>query len=151
MSGDSEAMSGCTLSVHIGLDDDQASQSRVEYLSDGSSISKRESVFDPSLEVASPSRKSANGPSICPKTCKVVAEAPRHGIGKGLMTSQGLVAPPPLPLLVNDKEYVMDTTCSIIRDADLDKCLEHKTDPLGEFSLFDMMRACSISITFIPF
>lgn len=96
-------------------------------------------------------RKSANGPSICLKTCKVVAKAPRRGIGKGLMTSQGLVALPPLPLLVNDKEYVMDTTCSIIRDADLDECLQHKTDPLGEFSIFDMMRACSISIVFIPF
>lgn len=54
MSGDSEATSKRTLSVHIGSDDDQTSQSRVEYLSDGSSVSKRESVFDPSPKEASP-------------------------------------------------------------------------------------------------
>nr|POE50120.1 hypothetical protein CFP56_72822 [Quercus suber] len=51
------------------------------------------------------------------------------------MTSQGPVAPFPLPLLVKDKEYVMDTTHSIIRDADLDECLKHETDPLDS-SLF---------------
>ena len=42
------------------------------------------------------------------------------------MTSQGPVAPPPLPLLVKDKEYVVDIAHSIIRDADLDKCSEHE-------------------------
>ena len=95
--------------------------------------------------------KSANGPSIHPKTCKVVANTPRHGIGKGLMTSQGPITPFPLPLLVKDKEYAVDTAHSIVRDTDLDECSEHKTDPLGKSGLFDMMRACSISIAFVPF
>ena len=58
------------------------------------------------------------------------------------MTSQGPIAPPPLPLLVKDKEYIMDTARSIIQDADLDECSEHKTDPLGDFGLHDMMRVC---------
>ena len=67
------------------------------------------------------------------------------------MTSQGPVAPPPLPLLVKDKEYAVDTAHSIVQDADLDDCSKLKTDSLGESGPFDMMRACSISIAFFPF
>ena len=72
------------------------------------------------------SRKSATGPSTCLEPREVVVDALHHGIGKGLMTSQGPVAPPPLPLLVKDKEYVVDIAHSIIRDANLDKCSEHE-------------------------
>ena len=57
MSVDNEVMNESTLSVCMGSDDDQTSQFRVEYLSDGSSVSTRESVFDPSPEEASPSRR----------------------------------------------------------------------------------------------
>ena len=110
------------------------------------------------------SRKSATGPSTRSEPHEVVADALRHGIRKGLMTSQGLVAPPPLLLLVKDKEYAMDIACSIVQDADLDECSEHETDPLGDSGLFDMIRVCcstvvlsllvfirSLSITFVPF
>ena len=55
MSVDNEVMNERTLSVCMGWDDDQTSQFRVEYLSDGSSVSTRESVFGPSPEEASPS------------------------------------------------------------------------------------------------
>nr|POF19544.1 hypothetical protein CFP56_48318 [Quercus suber] len=81
-----------------------------------------------------------SGSSTRPKARKVAADAPRNRIGKGLMISQGLITPPPLPLLVKDKEYAMDTTYSIVQDADMDECSEHKTDPLGDSSLHDMMR-----------
>ena len=57
-----------------------------------------------------------------------------------LMTSQGHVVPPPLPLLVKDKEYAVDTACSIIRDVDLDECSEHEIDPLGDSGLHDMIK-----------
>lgn len=57
------------------------------------------------------------------------------------MTSQGPFVPPLLPLLVKDKEYAVDTARSIVRDADLDECSEYETDPLGNSSLHDMMRA----------
>ena len=56
------------------------------------------------------------------------------------MTSQGSVAPPPLPLLVKDKEYAVNNARFIVQDADLDECSEHETDPLGDFSLHDMIR-----------
>ena len=70
----------------------------------------------------------------------MVADAPRHRVGKGLITSQGHVVPPPLPLLVKDKEYAVDTTRFIVQDANLDECSEHETDPLGDSDLHDMMR-----------
>ena len=70
----------------------------------------------------------------------MATDPPRHGVGKGFMTSQGHVIPPPLPLLVKDREYVMDTASSIVQDADLNECSEHKTDPLGDFGLHDMIR-----------
>ena len=70
---------------------------------------------------------------------------PCHKMGKGLMTSQGPVVPPPFPLLVKDKGYAVDTTRSIVRDADLDDCSEHKTDPLCDSGLHDMTR---VSLTY---
>ena len=54
MSGDSEMTSECTLSVRMGLDDNQTSQSRLKYMLDGSSISERESTSDPPSGEASP-------------------------------------------------------------------------------------------------
>uniref|UniRef100_A0A7N2LXV5 Uncharacterized protein n=1 Tax=Quercus lobata TaxID=97700 RepID=A0A7N2LXV5_QUELO len=42
---------------------------------------------------------------------------------------------------MKDKEYVVDTVNSIVQDADLDKCSEHETDPLGDSSFHDVMRA----------
>nr|POF20765.1 hypothetical protein CFP56_76014 [Quercus suber] len=89
---------------------------------------------------AQSSGKGANGSSIHPEACKVAIDAPRHGIGKGLMTSQGPVVPPPFPFLVKEKKYVTDTARSIIQDVDLDKCSKHKTDSLGESSLHDIMK-----------
>ena len=111
------------------------------------------------------SRKSATSPSTYLEPREVVADTPCHGVGKGLMNSQGPAAPPLLPLLVKDKEYAVDTARSIIRDANLDECSKHEIDPpLGDSSLFDMMRICcsivspsllifihSLSITFFPF
>ena len=44
----------------------------------------------------------------------------------------------------------MDIARSIVRDADLDECSEHETDPLGDFVLYDMMRVCCIFIPFVP-
>lgn len=93
------------------------------------------------------SGKGVSGSPPQPEVRKAVANAPHHGRGKGLMTYQGLIAP--LPLLVKDKGYAVDTAHSIIRDADLDKCLEHETDPLGDSSLHDMMRVY-VSISLVP-
>ena len=89
-----------------------------------------------SFDLQSPG-KGASSSSTRPKTRKVVANTPPHGVEKGLMTSQGPVTTFPLPLLVKDKEYAVDTARSIIWDADLDECLEHETKLLGDSSLHD--------------
>ena len=86
------------------------------------------------------SGKGAGRMSVCSDARKGAADPPHHGVGKGLMTSQGLVVPPPLPLSMKDKGYDVDTTHSIIQDTDLDECSKHETDPLGVSGLLDMMR-----------
>lgn len=83
--------------------------------------------------------KGVGGSSVCLEVHEGVVDPPHHGVGKGLMTSQGPVIPLLLPLLMKDKEYVVDTACSIVRDTDLDECSEHEIDPLGDFGLHDMM------------
>ena len=60
------------------------------------------------------SSKGAGRMSVCSDVRKGATNPPHHRVGKGLMTSQGLVVPPPLPLLVKDKGYDVDTTHSII-------------------------------------
>ena len=92
---------------------------------------------------------------VVPPTCleihEVVADTPHHRVGKGFMTFQGPVAPLPFPMLVKDKEYAVDTTHCVIRDADFDEWSEYETDPLGDFGLHDMIRVCCISIPFVLF
>ena len=70
---------------------------------------KRKHTFDVQL-----SSKGVSDSSICLEACEVVADAPHHGKGKGLMTFQGPVGLPPLPLLVKDKGYAMGTAHSIV-------------------------------------
>ena len=55
MSGDSEITSKCKSSVRMDSDDNQTSQSSLEYMSNGSSISEKESSSDPPFGEASPS------------------------------------------------------------------------------------------------
>lgn len=55
MFGDSEATSERTPSVRMGSDDDLTSQSRLEYISEGSSVFEREPMSNPPSEEASPS------------------------------------------------------------------------------------------------
>ena len=54
MFGDSEVTSERTPSVGMGLDDNLTSQSRLEYMLEGSSIFERELASYPSFEEASP-------------------------------------------------------------------------------------------------
>ena len=50
MSRDSEVTSDHTPSVHMGSDNDLSSHSRHEYMLKDSSVSDRESAFDPPFE-----------------------------------------------------------------------------------------------------
>ena len=86
------------------------------------------------------SGKRVNGLAIRPEAKEVAADVPHHGVEKGLMTSQGRIAPPFLPLLVKDREHTVDTTRSVVLSVDLDECSEYETNPLGDSGLYDMMR-----------
>lgn len=52
---DSEATSENSSSVHIGSNDNVTSQSKVEYMSNGLSVSIRESISNPPPKEANPS------------------------------------------------------------------------------------------------
>ena len=40
-------------------------------------------------------------------------------------------------------------TYSIVKDPDLNECLEHETNALGDFGLFDLMRVSSLLILLV--
>ena len=77
---------------------------------------------------------------------------PRHGVGKGLMTTHGPIINEPVAptaLLVKDKQHTVQTSYSIIKDLDLDECSEHETDALGDSNLFDLMRVSILLVLFV--
>nr|POE54674.1 hypothetical protein CFP56_25034 [Quercus suber] len=74
-------------------------------------------------------------------TSKKTPELLCHGVGEGLVTSQGPVTLPTITLLVRNKQHAVETIQSIIKDEDLDECSKHETEFLGEYGLFVLMRA----------
>ena len=70
------------------------------------------------------------------------ADAPKtgHNVNKGLMTSSGLVAQGPDRRLLTHKDYAIKMVGSIIRDKDVDPCVEQGTDKLGASGLFNLAR-----------
>lgn len=57
------------------------------------------------------------------------------------MTFQGPVTPAPVAMLMRDKQYIVETARSIIKDADLDECSKNEMESLGDSGLFDLTRA----------
>ena len=53
-----------------------------------------------------------------------------HGVGKGLMTTSGPVTQGPDRRLLTHKDYAIKMMCSIIRDKDVDPCVELGTNEL---------------------
>lgn len=67
---------------------------------------------------------------------------PRHGVGKGLMTEKGLIAPSPVQRLVIYKDYVVKMVTSIIKEMDLDPSGEHSLKDIGSSGLYNLSRVC---------
>ena len=63
-----------------------------------------------------------------------------HGVGKGLMTAQGLITSGSIQRLVSHKEYAVEMVHSIIKDTNMDECGKHGIEDLGDFGLFDLVR-----------
>lgn len=55
----------------------------------------------------------------------------------------------PSTLLMKDKQHVVQTGYSIVKDLDLNECSEHETDALGDFGLFDLMRVSILVVLFV--
>jgi len=52
-------------------------------------------------------------------------------------------------LLVKDKQNAIQMAYSIVKDPDLDECLEHEMNVLGDFGLFDLMRISSLVVLLV--
>ncbi|KAK9998176.1 hypothetical protein SO802_017779 [Lithocarpus litseifolius] len=77
--------------------------------------------------------------AIIPDRWERIGEAYDHAWG--IMDKFSPPIHPPIPLLVRSTEFVVDTTHSLVRDANLDECSEHEIEALGDSGLFDMIRA----------
>ena len=64
-----------------------------------------------------------------------------HGVGKGLMTVTGPVTQGTIHCLLTHKEHVVEMVESIIKETDLDPCVEQTTEDLGASNPFDLSRA----------
>nr|POF09603.1 hypothetical protein CFP56_54671 [Quercus suber] len=68
----------------------------------------------------------------------------RHKVGKGLMSTHGLVplqfGPQYVPLLVRDMQHAVRMARSLVNESDLDESFEHETELLGDSSLYELIR-----------
>ena len=74
---------------------------------------------------------------------------PKYGAGKGLMTTSGPVFQDSDLRLLTHKDYALEMVESIIRDKDVDPCVEQGTDELGASGLFDLARVCFFLCFFV--
>ena len=73
---------------------------------------------------------------------------PGHGVGKGLMTSSGPVTEG-ARLLLTHKGYAVEMVESIIKQTDMDPCVEQEIEDLGASGLFDISKVCLFKLYFI--
>ena len=66
---------------------------------------------------------------------------PSHGVGKGLMTSQGPVTEGPCRLLTH-RDYAVEEARFFVKPADIEPCDQLGTEDLGASALFDLTRVC---------
>ena len=65
---------------------------------------------------------------------------PKHGAGKGLMTTPGPVTQDSERCLLTHKDYAVDMLESIIKEKDSDPCATFAMVELGDSSHFDLAR-----------
>ena len=82
---------------------------------------------------------------------KLSPPQPKHGAGKGLMTTSGPVVQDRDRHLLTHKDYALEMVESIIRDKDVDPCAKQGTDELGASGLFDLAWVCFFLCFFVYF
>ena len=68
---------------------------------------------------------------------------PSHGVGKGLMTSQGPVIEGPCRLLTH-RDYAVEEARSFVKPADIEHYDQLETEDLRASALFDLTRVRSL-------
>ena len=63
---------------------------------------------------------------------------PSHGADKGLMMTSGPITQGSVHRFRAHKEHAVEVIKSIIKDTDVDPCVEHITEELGASGLFDL-------------
>ena len=69
---------------------------------------------------------------------KSLPPKPSHGADKGLMMTSGPITQGSVHHLRAHKEHAVEVIKSIIKDTDMDPCVEHMTEELGASGLFDL-------------
>ena len=64
---------------------------------------------------------------------------PSHGVGKGLMTSQGPVTEGPSRLLTH-RDYAVEEARSFVKPVDMEPCEQLEMEDLRASALFDLTR-----------
>ena len=68
---------------------------------------------------------------------------PKQRVGKRLMTTSSPITQDPEHRLLTHKDYALEMMESIIRDKDVDPCVEQATKELGASGLFDLAQVRS--------
>ena len=85
-------------------------------------------------------RRPAKKAAVTPGSMKEKSPfKPSHGVGKGLMTSQGPVTEGPSRLLTH-KDYAVEEARSFIKPVDIEPCDQLETEDLGVSALFDLTK-----------
>ena len=85
-------------------------------------------------------RRPAKKAAVTPGSLKEKSPSkPSHGVGKGLMTSQGPVTKGPIRLLTH-RDYAVEEARSFVKPADIEPCEQLETEDLGASALFDLTR-----------
>ena len=74
------------------------------------------------------------------KSKKSLPSKPSHGASKGLMTAIGPISLGTVHRLLTHKEHAVEMVESIIKETDLDRCVEQTMEDLEASSLFDLSR-----------
>ena len=81
---------------------------------------------------------------------KLSPPKPSHGADKGLMTMSGPITQGLDCRLLTHKYYAVEVIETIIKDKDMDLCVEQTTEELGASGLFDLIWVCFF-LSFFPY
>lgn len=81
--------------------------------------------------------------SVGDKPKKSSPSKPSHGAGKGLMMAMGPVTQGTSRHLLTHKGYAVEMVGSIIKETDLNPCVEQETEDLRALGLFDLSKVRS--------